>query len=56
MNLDSVLPEEIKVTVGGVVCVVSVSTESDTDEVFFYTIAQCTVHNIVIFYLLSMCP
>ena len=33
MNLDSVLPEEIKVTVGGVECEVSVSTESDTDEV-----------------------
>ena len=56
MNLESVLPEEIRVTVGGVVCDVSVSTERD--EVFFYTIAQCTAHNYVrmcvIFYL-SMC-
>ena len=53
MNLDSVLPEEIRVTVGGVVCDVSVSTERDDHEVFFYTIAQCTAH-LVIFYL-SMC-
>ena len=64
MNLESVLTEEIRVTVGGVACEVSVSTESDTDEVsnsilrmygcmyvrMYVCMYVCIIHNYVVTY------